>query len=169
MPDADKFCAVREEIAELGLREPTFGHVEGVAVKVGVVGGNGGDVVALEEAEDVLARLVEIQDFMLTAREGFEVLRDFLGIVGRGHELALLHENIRDEDGAGFVDTAQAVTDGEAEVIDEGIIGRVGGLDVEDEVKLLCGHGAIPPSFDSLSIPWSIEIVNGFFRLDLDG
>ena len=106
VPDAEDFRAVGEEEAVLGLGQPPLGGVECGVVKVGVVRADCFDVVALNCGCQDFADLVEGADFEGAGLDAFEVLRDFIVVVGALHQLGFTIEDIGDDKAIGFVDRA---------------------------------------------------------------
>ena len=133
IPDTHEFNVIGEEPTEFGLGKPTKGVVQCVTVKSGIIGGDGGDVVTVDEREDVGAGIFEGLAIAATGGNVGTVCGNFRGVVGRGHQFGLKDENVGDCEGKGFVNAALPISDNSANVVDEGTVDCVGGFGVNDE------------------------------------
>ena len=133
VPDTHEFNAIGEEPTEFGFGKPTESIVQCVTVEGGIVGGDGSDVVTVDEGEDVSAGVFEGLAIAATGGNVCTVCGNFGCIVRRGHEFGLKDENIGNCEGEGFVDAALPISDNSANIVDEGTVDCVGGFGVNDE------------------------------------
>lgn len=133
VPDAHKFNAIGEEPTEFGFGKPTESVVQCVTVEGGIISGDGGDVVAVDEREDVSAGIFEGLAIAATGGNVGTVCGNFRGVVRRGHEFGFKDENVGNSEGERFVNAALPISDNSANIVDEWTVDGVGGFGVNDE------------------------------------
>ena len=125
MPYTTDFCIIGEEVAILGLCKPALSCVQGVAVKTCVVGGDLFDGIFFHNIKNDAAGVVKVRYNKVVALNALKILWNFRRIVGGSHQVGFVLKNIGYNEASRFVDIALAVSDGVAQVIDKGVIGRI--------------------------------------------
>jgi hypothetical protein len=152
IPDTHEFDAIGEEPTEFGFGKPTESIVQCVTVEGGIVGGDGSDVVTVDEREDVSAGVFERLAIAATCGNVGTVCGNFRGVVGRGHEFGLKDENIGNSEGEGFVDAALPISDNSANIVDKRAVDGVGCFSVNDEDVVNAVVHAVSFLFCSVSL-----------------